>query len=303
MTPELIGGFLAASVRVATPLALAATGETIAERSGVINLGIEGAMLAGALASALAATHYGVASGVVFAALAGMIVSALFAAIAVGARADQIISGTAVTLGLTGLTGLIAREAWGRAGAALSIPTMQPLSIVPLASIPWIGPGFFTQSALTYAAYAMVPFTAYLLTRTRAGLVLRACGESPAAAAAAGVRVGRVRAMATILGGAFAGVAGAALVLAQVGTFTERMTAGRGFIAIAIVVLGRWNPWYVAAAALLFGGATAVQFLFQAAGVALPYQVFIALPYLLALAVLAVAVGRGRGPAALGVAH
>jgi simple sugar transport system permease protein len=115
-----------------------------------------------------------------------------------------------------------------------------------------------------------------------------------------GVRVPRVRTIATLIGGAFAGLAGATLVLAQVGTFTEKMTAGRGFIAIAIVVLGRWHPLGAALAALLFGAATALQFTFQASGSALPYQLFLALPYLLALAVLAVAVGRRKGPAALG---
>ncbi|MBK7594960.1 MAG: ABC transporter permease [Gemmatimonadetes bacterium] len=296
----LVSGFAAATVRVATPLALAALGETVSERGGVLNLGIEGAMLAGALGAAVGAVSFGAAGGVAAGVLAGVATSAIVAAVAIGARADQIITGTAVTLGMTGLTGLIARIAFGNAGAGLTVPTMAAVPIPGLSAIPLIGPAFFSQSLLSYAAYLLVPAVAWLLFRTRFGLELRAAGESPSAASAMGVRVSRVRTIGTLLGGAFAGLAGASLVLAQVGTFTEKMTAGRGFIAIAIVVLGRWHPLGAAMAALLFGAATALQFTFQASGSAVPYQLFLALPYLLALAVLAVAVGRRKGPAGLG---
>ncbi len=299
MTLEAVAGFAAAAVRVATPLALAALGETVAERGGVINLGIEGAMLSGALGAAVAAAQWGPWAGVVVAIVAGVAAAGIFAAAVIGARADQIIAGTAVTLGLTGLTGLVARGVWGAAGAGLSVPTLAPLRVPLLAKIPALGTAFFGQSLLTYAAYVLVPVSLWMLFRTRFGLELRAAGESPAAARAAGVRVGRVRALGTLFGGGCAGLAGAALVLAQVGTFTEQMTAGRGFIAIAIVVLGRWQPLGVAAAALLFGGATALQFVFQASGSGVPYQFFLALPYLLALAALATAVGGHRGPAFL----
>ncbi len=296
----LLTGFAAAAVRVATPLALAALGETVSERGGVLNLGIEGAMLAGALAAAVGAVSFGVAGGVVVAILAGVATSAIVAAVAIGARADQIITGTAVTLGMIGLTGLLARLAFGDAGAGLTVPTMAAVPIPGLSAIPLLGPALFAQSLFSYAVYLLVPVTIWLLFHTRFGLELRAAGESPSAARAMGVRVARVRTIGTLIGGAFAGLAGASLVLAQVGTFTEKMTAGRGFIAIAIVVLGRWHPLGAAMAALLFGAATALQFTFQASGSAVPYQLFLALPYLLALAVLAVAVGRRKGPAALG---
>jgi simple sugar transport system permease protein len=296
----LLTGFVAATVRVATPLALAALGETISERGGVLNLGIEGAMLAGALGAAVGAVSLGAAGGVVIAVLAGVTTSAMVAAIAIGARADQIITGTAVTLGMIGLTGLLARIAFGDAGAGLTVPTTPAVPIPGLSQIPLIGPALFQQSLFTYAVYLLVPAIGWLLFRTRFGLELRAAGESPSAAAAMGVRVRTVRTLGTLLGGALAGLAGATLVLAQVGTFTEKMTAGRGFIAIAIVVLGRWHPLGAALAALLFGAATALQFTFQAIGSTVPYQFFLALPYLLALAVLAVAVGRRKGPAGLG---
>jgi ABC-type uncharacterized transport system permease subunit len=296
----LAGGFLAAAVRVATPLLLAATGETVAERSGVINLGTEGIMLAGALAAALGATAWGPWAGLGAAMLAGMCLAAVFALIAIGARADQIITGTAITLAAVGLTGTIYRKAYGDTGAGLSLPTLPNLPIPGLSDIPVVGPGLFDQPAPTYLAVAALPLVWWVLFRTRLGLQLRATGEAAAMARAAGVRTGLMRAGATIIGGGFAGLGGATLVLAQVGTFAERMTAGRGYLAIAIVVLGRWHPAGVAAAALLFGGATALQFLFQALGTRAPYQLFLMLPYVLTLLALAGAVGRVRAPGDLG---
>jgi simple sugar transport system permease protein len=163
-----------------------------------------------------------------------------------------------------------------------------------------IGTAFFAQPPVTYVAYLIGPALAWWFARTHAGLALRAIGERPEAAEAAGVHVDRARALAIMAGGALAGLAGGTLVLAQAGTFAEGMSAGRGFIAIAIVVLGRWTPYGVAAGALLFGGASALQFAFQAMGWTAPYQVFLVAPYLLTLAALAGAVGRARAPAALG---
>lgn len=296
----MLAGFLAASVRLATPLLLAATGETIAERAGVINLGVEGAMLAGCLAAALGATAGGVWAGVATAVAAGMLVSAVFAAVAIGARANQIITGTAVTLGVVGLTGAAYRQAYGAAGVGLSLPTLPAVAVPGLSRIPLVGPALFEQPVLTYAALLLAPLTWWVLFRTRPGLAVRAAGESAEAARAAGVPVGWLRAAATVAGGGFAGLAGATLVLAQVGTFAEKMTAGRGFVAIAIVVLGRWNPLGVMVAALLFGAANALQFLFQALGLAVPYQLFLMLPYLLTLVALAGAVGRVQAPGDLG---
>jgi general nucleoside transport system permease protein len=298
----VVGGFLAAAVRVATPLLLAATGETVTERAGVINLGLEGMMLAGALAATLGASAAGPWTGLALAVLAGMLLAAGFAAIAIGARADQIIAGTALTLGAVGLTGTIYRHAYGTGGAGLALPTLAPVPIPLLSRIPILGPALFDQPAPTYLALVALPIVWWVLFRTRPGLALRATGEGAAMARAAGVRTGLVRAAATIVGGGFAGLAGATLVLAQVGTFAEKMTAGRGYVAIAIVVLGRWHPAGVAVAALLFGAATALQYVFQALGLAVPYQLFLMLPYVLTLLALAGAVGRVRAPADLGKA-
>ena len=301
VTPELlIAGFLAAAVRVATPLLLAATGELIAERSGVINLGIEGAMLAGALAAAIGSAAGGPWAGLAAGLAAGVALAVMFALIAIGAGADQIIAGTAITLGAVGLTGAAYHQAFGAAGAGLAIPTFTAIAIPGLAAMPFVGAAFFSQPVTTYAALVAIPVTWWWLYRTRNGLALRAAGEGAVAARAMGVRVRAVRAGATVVAGAFAGVAGASLVLAQVGTFTERMTAGRGFVAIAIVVLGGWRPAGVLLASLLFGGAMALQYVFQAAGLPVPYQLFLMLPYVLTLLALAGAARRVHAPADLG---
>jgi len=300
---DLLTSFLASAVRVATPLLLAALGETVSERGGVINLGVEGAMLAGALAAALGASGGGIWTGALAAVLAGTVVAALFALIAVRAQADQIIAGTAITLAAVGLTGAVYRRAYGPEGVGLSLPTFQTLPVPGLSRLPVLGPALFAQSILTYVAYLTVPLLWWLLFRTRWGLELRAAGESARDSRAAGVQVGRVRTGGVLIGGGLAGLAGASLVLAQVGTFAEKMTAGRGFIAIAIVVLGAWHPVRVFGAALFFGAAMALQFLFQSLALGIPYQLFLMLPYLLTLVVLAGAWGRTAAPADLGRAE
>ena len=292
--------FLEGVVRTATPLAIAALGETVTERSGIINIGLEGSIIAGALGAVVGATHGGVLGGYAFGALCGCAMAAIFALFAVVLRADQIISGTAVTLLGLGVTGTLYRILFGAAGAALNTPTSDPLVVPELSDIPFVGRALFGQPPITYALYAAVPLVAWWMYRTHAGLGLRATGENPAAAAAAGIRVRRVQFFAVLFGGALGGISGAVLVLAQAGTFVEGMSAGRGFIAIAIVVLGRWNPVGAVLAALLFGAVSALQFYFQATGTELPYQLFLALPYVLTLVALAAARGRSRAPAGLG---
>ncbi len=294
-----VSAFMEATVRTATPLALAALGEVVVERAGIINIGLEGVILAGAFGALVGATHGGVAGGFALGVAAGVVLALVFAVFAVWIRADQIIAGTAITLLGVGLTGTLYRDLYGTTGAALTIPTSGPIAIPWLVSLPAIGAGFFNQPAPTYFLYVALACVTWWLYRTHAGLALRAVGESPAAAAAAGISVRRVRVAAIAFGGGMGGLAGATLVLAQAGTFAEGMSAGRGFIAIAIVVLGRWHPAGVAAAALVFGAASALQFLLQAMGLALPYQLFLALPYVLTLAALAGVAGRVRAPHAL----
>ena len=292
--------FLESAVRLGIPLALAAMGETITERSGVINIGLEGSIIAGALGGALGAIAFeGAGLGVAAGSLAGLLVALVFAMFAVGLGTDQIITGTAVTIGGLGVTGAVYQVLFGATGIELSVPMLPPMTIPVLADIPLVGRALFAQAPTAYFAYMMAPIAWYVLFKTTWGLELRATGEAPVAAEAAGIRVRVVRFSATLFGGAMAGIAGAHLALAHAGAFAENMSAGKGFIAIAVVALGRWNPIVVLFAALFFGAASALQFLLQALGFDLAYQMFLAFPYILTLAALAGWVGKSQAPAAL----
>src|SRR5690349_2785593 len=284
--------FLEGTVRTATPLAFASVGEAVVERSGVINIGLEGAIIAGAFGSFVAAGSGSTWIGFAGAAIAGIAVAAVFAFFAIHIRADQIITGTAISLLGLGLTATLYRQMYGAMGAALSIPTMGVTVIPGLSAIPVIGRPLFAQPAITYVLYLLVPGVWWWMFHTRSGLGLRATGEDPRAVIAAGISAKKTQILAVLFGGAMGGVSGGTLVIAQAGTFAEGMSAGRGFIAIAIVVLGRWHPLGVAAAALIFGAASALQYLFQAMGWSLPYQAFLALPYVLTLLGLAGIAGR-----------
>jgi simple sugar transport system permease protein len=271
---------LVATLRLAAPLLLAALGELVVERAGVVNIGIEGMMLAGAFTGfavglASGSPAAGAAAAVGIGALAGL----LFAAFAMARKADQIVVGMALSLLALGATGLVSRALY--AGA---VPT---------------GPSAGDWAFVGAAALA-VPLVAVALARTRWGLRLRAVGESARAADAEGVPVDLVRTLALLVGGAFAGLAGASLSLSQSNTFSEGMTAGRGFIALAIVIFGRWRPAGVLAAALFFGAATALQFRLQARGLDVPYPAFLMLPYAVTLLALAIGTGGARAPADLG---
>ena len=299
---EVLTPFLSATIRTATPLALAALGEVFVERAGLINLGLEGAILVGAFGALAGATAGGLAAGYIGAMCGGIIVASVFAAFVIWLKADQIITGTAITLLSAGVTGTLYRAWYGASGAALTTPTSSPFALPGFSRIPIVGPALFAQPVVTYFAYLLIPVIAWWFRKTHAGLAMRAVGERPEAAEAAGIRTSRVRVVAVLVGGTLGGLAGGTLVLAQAGTFAEGMSAGRGFIAVSIVVLGRWNPVGVAAASLVFGAASALQFAFQAMGWHAPYQLFLVVPYLLTLAGLAGLVGRTRSPAFLGKA-
>ena len=296
---DALSVFLEAAIRATLPLALAAYGELLCERAGFVNVGLEGSMISGALASAIGATIGGSVTGYVAGALAGALLGVLLAAFTVGLRTNQILTGTAVTAGALGTTALFAHAWFGSTGAALTIP-VSPVRAVPgLEHVPLIGAAFFRQPLITYVVLLLVPVTWWALYRRRLGLVWRATGENPEAVRAAGASPDRIQSLAIVAGSALGGLGGAALVLAQAGTFAEGMSAGRGFIALAVVSLGRWHPFGVAGAALLFGATSSLQYLLQASGTGVPYQVFLALPYVLTLAVLAVT-GRTAQPAWLG---
>jgi general nucleoside transport system permease protein len=300
MIAQTAAEFFGASIRNATPLLLAALGETVAERSGVINVGLEGAIIAGCFAGLVGATAFGAPAGFAIAGVAGLAITGVFAVVAIGLAADQIIAGTALTMLGLGLTSTLYRVLYGDTGAALTAPTLKPLGIPFLRDIPLVGAALFSQPLPTYLAALLVPAVWWWLYRTHAGLSLRATGENPTAARVSGISPARVQSTGVLFGGLCGGLAGGSLVLAQVGTFAEGMSAGRGFVAIAIVALGRWHPVGAAIAALVFGMASALQFLFQALDLHLPYQLFLALPYALTLVALAFTTGRYRAPQSLG---
>jgi ABC-type uncharacterized transport system permease subunit len=303
MDAGLLTAILQSTVAMATPLLLAALGELLAERAGIINVGLEGILLMGAFA-AMAATDISDAPllGIVAAGLAGLVLAALFAYVVVVQRANQVVAGIALNLLALGLSGVAYRALFGVTGAALTVRGIPRLPIPLLSSLPVLGPAFFVQSALGYVALALVPLLAFGLYATIPGLTLRMVGENPQAAAAQGVAVERTQIRAVLACGVLAAMGGAYLVVAYAHTFVEGMSAGRGFIALAIVIFGRWSPLGILGAALLFGFATALQFHVQALGLPIPYQFPLMMPYVLTLLVLAGYAGGRRAPAALGAA-
>jgi simple sugar transport system permease protein len=293
--------FSVQTLTYAAPLLLAALGEVFTERAGVINIGLEGLMIAGAFAAVVAAIVTGSPwLGVGAALLAGSVLAGLFALFGIGLKRDQVIVGTTVNFLALGLTGVLFRAWSGASGTVSAAPTLPRV----------FGEGPTAVNAVTLLALALVPLAAWLLFRTRLGVTLRATGEMPEAAAAAGAFVNRLRAVTVIAAGALAGLAGADLAVGINNGFTENMTGGRGFIALAIVVFGRWRPLGVLGASLLFAAADVAQTQLQATpsvqaavarlGVGDTYPLFLALPYLLTLVALAVRGGAGRAPAALG---
>jgi general nucleoside transport system permease protein len=297
----MLEAFLNSTVAMATPILLAAIGELLVEESGVINIGIEGAMLCGAF-FALAASYFSGShlAGLAAGAAAGVAVNAILAALVVNLAVNQVVAGTAIDILAIGITGVFYRKLFGVTGKALMVKPLGRIALGPLARIPVLGGALFDHNLLVYLAFALVPATGWLLWRTQYGLRLRAAGERPEAADALGLGVYALRWQALMAAGVLTGLAGAFLTLAYANTFVENISAGRGFVALAVVILGRWRPWGLAAASVLFGAAMALQFGLQALGTAVPYQLFLALPYALTLAVLAIAGGQAASPSALG---
>jgi len=267
----MLEAFLSSTVAMAAPLLLAALGELLVEDSGVINIGIEGVML-----------------------------TALFGAMAVNLAVNQVVAGTALDIFALGVTGVFYRRMFGVTGQALTVRTLRQVRLGPLSHLPLIGPALFHQNLLVYFSFLIVPAVWLALYRTRWGLNLRAAGERPEAADALGLGVYGLRWQALMISGVLTGLSGAYLTLGYANTFVEGMSAGRGFIALAIVILGEWRPGRIAIASVLFGAALALQFVLQAVNTGIPYQLFLALPYVLTLVVLTALGGQSHAPSALG---
>ncbi len=295
--------FLAASIRIATPLLFGALGGLLSERAGTFAVGIEGMMLAGAFGGAVtmlltADTGTGLAVSAGSGAAAGLVVAVATAKF----RADHMVTGLALNILVVGLTSFLLRGLFGGQAPVIQLPTLKALPIPYLADLPGIGRVLFHQPALTYAALALTLAISVLLAKTRTGLMLRAVGENPEAAFTAGSNPVRVRMAAIVAGGALAGLGGAVLSLQEVGTFTDGMTNGRGFIALAAIIVGRWMPFPTLLGCLLFGGVVALELRVQGWDLPVSSYIIQMTPYLAALAVLA-GIGRGaRLPAAIGTA-
>lgn len=301
---NLIENLLRSGFKLAAPLWLTAAGETYVERSGIINIGLEGMMLAGAFAGMVATYFTGSPwLGLLAGMLAGIVLAALFGVLTIYFCADQIITGAGLNLVAIGLTGFFFRSIFGVTGAALTVSSFPLVTIPVLDEIPFFGAFLSGQPVLLYLALAVIPLASFVLNRTALGLAIRACGEYPAAADTAGLNVFRLRLGCVLFCGLLSGAAGTYLTLAHANTFVEGITAGRGFIALAIVIFGRWQPWGVLFAAIFFGCANALQFQFQALDFEVPYQFFLMLPYVLTLLVLIFSTRNNSGPAALGKAY
>lgn len=281
---------LAGTLAAATPLIFAGLGELVAERSGVINLGVEGMILIGAIAgfAAAAETGLGPAAGLPAGALAGMGAALVFAVFALSLAANQAACGLALTIFGIGLSAFI-----GQHYVSYSLPGLKPLSIPLLSDIPVIGPVLFHQDAVVYLSLAAFALVAWTLAKTRLGLLLKAVGESPEAAHAIGYPVLAIRYGAVLFGGAMAGLGGAYLSTVYTPLWVQNMSAGRGWIAVALVVFAAWKPGRLLLGAYLFGAVTILQFHAQGLGIALPVQLLAALPYLATIMVL-VLISRDR---------
>ena len=295
--------FLAAAIRIATPLLLAALGGILSERAGVFAVGLEGMMLAGAFAATVGAWATGSdAAGIALALFGGAAIGLAVAVVAVRYRADNMVTGLAANILAFGLTSYLLRVAAGGGGrpAAIYLSPLAPWKVPVLGNLPVLGPLLFVQPPLTYLAVLGCVALTLFLGRTQAGLTLRATGENPEATFAAGSDPLRVRMLAVVACGAVAGLGGAVLSLQQVGTFTDGMTGGRGYLALASLIVGRWTPWGAAAACLVFGAAEAFELRLQTFGVPVSSYMVQMAPYLIALAVLAGLGQSSRMPAAIG---
>ncbi len=300
MDIDLLTNIFYAMVRTGTPLLLVALGELVCEKSGVLNLGQEGMMLFGAVIGFIVAFSSGsLWLGVLFACLAGVLLSLLFAFVALGLSSNQVATGLALTIFGVGLSSFI-----GAAWVGKPLAGFEPVAIPLLSEIPLLGRMLFGQDLLVYLSFALFALVAWVILKSRVGLIIQAVGENPNAASAMGLPVLRVRTLAVMFGGAMAGLAGGYMSLAYTPMWAENMTAGRGWIALALVIFARWDPLRAILGAFLFGAVEALLPRLQASGFDAPVYLMGMLPYVLTIIVLVVAscsrARRSAEPAALG---
>lgn len=301
LTATFLVGLLQATLRTATPLLLAGLGELFSERAGVLNIGLEGIMLIGSLFGFLVANQTGNTwLGILLGGVAGLLISLIHALLSITFGVNQTVSGVGINILCLGISMTVYRTVFGMASSGVpTAPAQQPVWIPVLSELPVIGPVLFQQIPLVYIALALVPIAWVILYKTEIGLAIRSVGEHPLAAETLGINVQRLRYACVLTCGFLTGVAGTFLSLGLLNIFLDNMTAGRGWIALAVVIFGKWEPGGLLAASLLFGLANAFQLRLQATGFDIPYQFLLMAPYVLTIVALISAVGRSTGPAAL----
>lgn len=304
ITPVFIIGALAASVRLATPILLTALGEVFTERAGILNLGLEGIMLMGALTGFLGAYWTGnLWVGVLLSIITGILFGLLMGFMSITAKVNQVVAGTGITILGSGLSTLLFRLSFGLRTTPPIIGIFPDLPIPVLAALPIVGPIFFNHNIQVYAAMVLTPIAWVVLYRTRFGLAIRAVGESPDAADTRGINVSRIRYFSLIIGGALAGFGGGYLALGSLGIFWALVTAGRGFIAVAVVIFSRWDPLRSMLGAWVFGFAAALQLSLQTLNVPVPSEFLLMLPYIITILALMGVSRRAGFPAAFAVPY
>lgn len=305
---DQISYFLAATVRMATPLLIAGLGLAIAERAGMMNIGGEGIMLAGAFAAYTAARLMGSYwIGALFALLAGIAMIAIFGFATIRLKAQQVVIGAAMNMLCAGLTSVLYRRLFYHSSEGVTGTLIEsfPTAPIPLLSdIPVLGPMFFSHNVLVYFGLVMVFVLWFVMRKTSLGLKIIAAGEHPKAADSLGIHVNFTRWMTTLFSGLMLGLAGAYLSIAQSNSFAESMTGGKGFIALAVVILGKWNPIGILWGAMIFGGANALQMTMQNLGLNIPNNIIMMMPYIVTvLAVISSSKNRVAAPSAQGVPY
>ncbi len=300
----LVTTFLAATVRMATPIALAGLGETISERAGISNIGVEAIMLSGSYFSFWAVFNSGsLFLGILAGIAGGVAVSLIHAVLSIRFKADQTIAGLALNFLFLGLTSFLFLMQFGKTTTLPSIQVIKSVKIPVLSRIPVLGEALFNQDPFVYLLLLCVVFLSVIFYRTEWGIVLHAVGENPRAADTAGIRVYAVRYTAGILNGALGGLGGAYLSMVKLGFFQENLTFGKGYIALVVVLLGRRNPVGVLIASLVIGSAEALQIRLRTLGSTIPSQAFSMLPYVVTILVLLLSIGKSHNPAALGIPY